>query len=246
MPSAPPETPLPERPARGAGLEMGGGAAPLPRPRALGDPAARAVVLARLAHHELQAVELFAWAVLRWPDAPAALRDGWLRILEDEQRHCRLYLSRLDAHGRSFASFAPHSDYFFRQLPALDAAEHGPAAFCSAMGLTLEQANLDFSLVYRDGFAAAGDAASAAVCDLVHRDEIGHVAHARRGLELLLPALDGDRARYVETVPFPFSAARAKGRQFDVAAREAAGLDAGFIDYVRGARSSQERRGRTE
>ncbi len=50
------------------------------------------------------------------------------------------------------------------------------------MGLTLEQANLDFTLTYRDGFAEAGDLESAAVCQTVHDDEIAHVALAARWL----------------------------------------------------------------
>jgi uncharacterized ferritin-like protein (DUF455 family) len=87
------------RPARSAGLGLARGAAALPPTSALGEPAARARCLARFAHHELMAVELFAWALLRWPELPAALRRGLLGVLADEQRHCRLYLGRLEALG---------------------------------------------------------------------------------------------------------------------------------------------------
>ena len=230
----------PSRPARGLGLELGSGAAPLPRPGALGDPAARALALARFAHHELQAVELFAWAILRWPDAPVGLRRGWLQVLGDEQRHALLYLRRVRALGAAFEDFAPHSDYLWGHLPALDAAADGPATFLSAMGLTLEQANLDFSALYRDAFAEAGDTESAAVCEVVHADEIGHVAMAAQWLRTLRSEPD-DVSRYEATVPFPLSAARAKGRRFDVTARRQAKLDAEFIEHVRRARSTQER-----
>jgi uncharacterized ferritin-like protein (DUF455 family) len=226
------------RPARSAELAMGAGAAPLPRPEALGDASARALALARFAHHELQAAELFAAALLRWPELPAPLVRGLAGILEDEQRHARLYLGRLAALGARFADFAPHSDYFWKHAAAV--LDGTPAAFFAAMGLTLEQANLDFSGIYREAFAAAGDAESAAVCARVHSDEIGHVALAARALRELGVRGAGDTQRFEASVPFPFSAARAKGRRFDAGARRAAGLDEKFIAHVRHARSPQE------
>jgi uncharacterized ferritin-like protein (DUF455 family) len=110
------------------------------------------------------------------------------------------------------------------------------------MGLTLEQANLDFSLLYRDAFRAAGDEQSAIVCQRIHEDEIRHVGLAARWLERLSePGMSSIQA-YDTAVPFPLAASRAKGRRFDVAARERAGLDPAFIEHVRTARSSQRSR----
>jgi uncharacterized ferritin-like protein (DUF455 family) len=226
------------RPARGVALAMGPGAAPLPRPEALADPAARARALARFAHHEIQAAELFAAALLRWPELPPALVRALAGVLSDEQRHARLYLARLSALGVRFEELAPHSDYFWKHAPALLGG--APAAFFAGMGLTLEQANLDFAGLYAEAFAAVGDAASAEACARVHADEVGHVALAARALrELGVPGA-GDTQRFEASVPFPFSAARAKGRRFDAGARQAAGLDAKFVAHVRHARSPQE------
>ena len=232
-----------ERPARAAALALRAGAAPLPRPGRMDDPAARARCLARFAHHELQAVELFAWALLRWPGLPAGLRRGWLGALADEQRHARLYLERLAAHGERLRP-EDCSDYFWRHAPAIARAPNPPAAFLAALGLTLEQANLDFSLLYRDAFRTAGDEASARVCELVHEDELRHVRLAATWLRRVCPD-DGDEvARYEAHVPFPLSAARAKARRFDAAARRRAGLGDALVEHVRTARSSQERGGR--
>ncbi len=231
------------RPARCRTLALSSGAPPLPPLHALAEPEARARCLARFAHHELQAVELFAWALLRWPALPAELRRGWLGVLVDEQRHCRLYLGRLEALGSRLAEH-PRSDYFWKQLPAIDASPHGPRAFLCAMGLTFEQANLDFTGLYRDAFRDAGDEAGARVIERVHDDEVRHVALAARWLRRLdeSPEPRSDVERYREAVPFPLSAARAKGRRFDAAARRRAGLAPAFIEHVRRARSSAERR----
>ena len=233
-----------DRPARAPGLRMRGGGDRLPRPGELRDVASRRTCLARFAHHELMAVEYFAWALLRWPDLPAPLRRGWLSALADEQRHCRLYLDRLAALGGHFDG-DDHSDYFWRHAPAIAASPAGPAAFLAAMGLTLEQANLDFTLTYRDAFAAAGDAESAAICQQVHDDEVAHVALAAHWIVRLTEADPGrecaDLEGYLASVPFPLGAARAKGRRFEPGPRRRAGLSPAFVEHVRTARSSAER-----
>ncbi len=238
-----------DRPHRDPGLRMRPGSDRLPRPGLLRERTHRAHCLARFAHHELQAVEYFAWALLRWPELPGALRRGLLAALVDEQRHCRLYLDRLEASGGRFDT-DDHSDYFWRQAPVIAASPAGPRAFLAAMGLTLEQANLDFTLTYRDGFAEAGDLESAAVCQRVHDDEVAHVALAVRWLARLAAQerpeeadaeLASDLDAYLAAVPFPLGPARAKGRRFEVTPRRRAGLSEALIEHVRVARSSQER-----
>ncbi|MCP4006396.1 MAG: ferritin-like domain-containing protein [bacterium] len=223
-----------DRPARSADLTLSSGAERLPPPPQLEDPAKRATCIHRFAHHELMAVELFAWALLAWPEAPESLRRGWLAALADEQRHLGLYLERLDRLGSSLGD-APRSDYFWLHVPALWASPHGPLAFLSAMGLTLEQANLDFTLMYRDAFATVGDEASARVCQQIHDEEQGHVRLALTWLRRLKSPEQSDLEAYEASVPFPLSASRAKGRAFSADARRAAGLDDSWIEYVRNA-----------
>ena len=112
------------------------------------------------------------------------------------------------------------------------------------MGLTLEQANLDFTARYARAFEAAGDPETAAVCRRVHDDEIGHVRVAVRWLQKLGPPGQDPLEGYRQCVPFPLGPARAKGRAFDADARRRAGLGDDFIEYVRQARSPQELRGK--
>lgn len=221
-----------DRPARDEHLRLHRGGAKLPKLSALVDPAARVKTLSRFAHHELMAVELFAWALLRWPELPKALRRGFLLALEEEQLHLGLYLDRLAAHGAALGD-EPLSDYFWQHVPAIEAG--GPRAFLAAMGLTLEQANLDFTLLYRDAFRAAGDEETAQVLQRVHDDEVGHVRLAATWMRRLAPEADEIEA-YRAAVPFPLSAARAKARRFDAAARRRAGLGEAFIEWVRNAR----------
>lgn len=222
-----------DAPARAPELKLHKGAGALPKLKELEKSDARVLTLARFAHHELMAVELFAWALLRWPELPASLRRGFLTALAEEQAHLRLYVERLAAHGCRLGD-TPLSDYFWQHAPAI--ADKGPLGFLSAMGLTLEQANLDFSLLYRDAFRLAGDEESARVCQQVHDDEIGHVALAAIWLRRLKGESESEIEAYLRSVPFPLSAARAKGRRFEVGARRRAGLGEEFIRFVRDAR----------
>jgi uncharacterized ferritin-like protein (DUF455 family) len=230
-----------ERPARGTGLELRSGSERLPRPIELADPRARAACLRRFAHHELMAVELFAWALLLWPDAPAELRRGFALALADEQRHCRMYLERLNAHGEELGD-EPLSDYFWKHAAAIRAHPRGPAAFLAAVGLTLEQANLDFTLLYADGFRRGGDEASARVAEIVHADERRHVRLAAEWLARLATPGEDEVAAYTAAVPFPLEASRAKGRRFSAESRRAAGLSEPLIEHVRNARPRHSHR----
>ncbi|CAE8734379.1 unnamed protein product [Polarella glacialis] len=137
---------------------------------------ARALCLRKFAHHEVCAIELFAWALLRFPDAPVGFRLGLLQTLVEEQVHCKLYLERVAditrADGREdlpqseLEPFplgrAPLPNSLWKGLGAIRASPEPLAAFLCGVGLTFEAANLDHSLKFRDIFRQAGDDASAA------------------------------------------------------------------------------------
>ena len=70
------------------------------RPAACRRRAGRARALHTFLHHELQAAELMAWAILAFPDTPRDFRAGLVRIALDEVRHMRLY-ARADRAARA-------------------------------------------------------------------------------------------------------------------------------------------------
>jgi uncharacterized ferritin-like protein (DUF455 family) len=183
----------------------------------------RARILHALANHELQAIELFAWAVLAFPTAPAAFRRGLVAILADEQRHFALYQDRLAALGTSFGDH-PVTGHFWNKLDHL----RTPCEFVCAMNLTFENANLDFAGDYATAARAAGDAATAAALDQVHADEIRHVHFGW----VWLRRFAGDREpwqAYLDHIHPPLGPARARGARFDRDARRRAGFDETFI-----------------
>lgn len=190
------------------------------------DPQQRGRILHALANHELQAIELFAWALLAFPAAPLAFRRGLVAILADEQRHLDLYRERLTAHGLAFGDL-PVTGHFWNKLDHLT----GPLEFVCAMGLTFENANLDFAGDYAIAARACGDHATAAALDQVHADEIGHVHFGWVWLKRLAGDVDPWQA-YLDHVKFPLGPRRARGARFDREARRRAGFDEAFIDAL--------------
>ena len=217
--------PAPGRPANLAIVP--GRQARVPPIAGMRDPNQRARILHALANHELQAIELFAWAYLAFPDTPVAFRRGLLAILADEQRHLGLYQNRLAAHGVAFGDH-PVTGHFWNKLPALT----GPCEFVCAMSLTFENANLDFAGDYASAARTAGDEATARALEQVHADEIGHVHFGWVWLRRLA-APDADPwETYVAHTRYPLGARRAHGPNFDREARERAGLSAAFIEKL--------------
>lgn len=217
-----------DSPGRPAGLEIvEGRRVKVPPVTGMADPAQRRRILHAFANHELQATEIFAWALLAFPDAPRSFRAGCLKILAEEQQHLRLYVARIEALGGRFGD-EPVSGHFWRQVPRL----RTPLEFVCTMGLTFESANLDFALEYAAAARRAGDEATAAVLDRVHRDEIRHVRFAWDHLLLLKDPAQSPWSAYCAHVPPPHGASRARGAAFDEACRRAAGMDDDFVAHL--------------
>jgi uncharacterized ferritin-like protein (DUF455 family) len=201
----------------------------VPSSEGMPDPAQRPRILHALANHELQAAELFAWALLAFPDAPRDFRRGLLRILADEQRHTRMYIARVEEAGARFGDY-PVNGYFWSKVEAITT----PLRFLCAMSLTFENANLDHTLEYEEAARRAGDAKTAAVIERVHRDEIEHVRFGWTWLQVFKKKDESAWDAYRANLTWPLRPAKARGRTFHREPREAAGLDPELIRRLEG------------
>jgi uncharacterized ferritin-like protein (DUF455 family) len=195
----------------------------VPPARAWPDVAQRVRILHAAANHELQAAELFAWAVLAFPRAPRELRAGFVRFALAELAHRRAYVAHAASLGLADGSI-PVRDWFWERV----AACADPAAFVALQGLGLEGANLEHAARYAQRFREVGDEAGARALEAVEEDEIGHVAFAAHWFARLTGApLDYDRWR--AALPAPLTPALLQGRPLNRAARLRAGLDEAFL-----------------
>lgn len=227
-------------PGRGAGFEVVERSPAAPRISALANPRARAQLFHTFAHHELQAAELFAWAVLAFPSTPRAFRAGLVRLAREELAHLRLYRAHLLELGLDYGAL-PVRDWFWERVSTCAT----PLQFVALQGLGLEGANLEHTARYAARFREVGDEAGAEVLAHVERDEVAHVAFAVRWFAQFAGApLDFDR--WSASLPPPLTPALLQGRPLNRAARARAGLDAEFLARLedvpdRGARSGSPR-----
>ncbi len=159
----------------------------LPPFHELGDRDKRAVCLHRFAGHELLAVEIMAYTLLAFPDAPKPFRKGLASTLKEEQGHVGLYMKRMSEMGLEFGDL-PLFKHFWAHTPFITSPLH----YVSVMNLTFEQANLDFAPIYGKCFSRNGDKASAKLMAKILKDEISHVRFGWRWLK----QLKGERSEW--------------------------------------------------
>jgi uncharacterized ferritin-like protein (DUF455 family) len=144
--------------------------------RSMQSPAGRAVLLHALAHIEFNAINLALDAVWRFAGLPVAFYTDWLKVAAEEAHHFSLLIARLAEFGHVYGDFPAHDGLW-------DMCERTRADVLARMALvprTLEARGLDASPPIRARLQQAGDHASAAILDVILRDEIGHVLIGNR------------------------------------------------------------------
>ena len=191
-------------------------------PNALLRAERRIEVVHTFLHHELQAAELMAWALLAFPETPRAFRVGLLGILDDEVRHMQHYDAYLHAHG-SFFGAIPVRDWFWQRIPSCATAR----AFVATMGMGFEAGNLDHARRFAERFRAAGDEEGARLQELIGEEDFPHVRFARAWFLRLGGGDDFDAWR--AELPKPLSPILMRGKPLDRAARKRAGYTDEFL-----------------
>ncbi len=196
-----------------------------PKTRGLSTTNGRARALHTFLHHELQAAELMAWAVLAFPDTPREFRAGLVRIALDEVRHMGLYAKQIERLGHRVGDFSVR-DWFWERIPSCAT----PVSFVAAMSLGLESANLEHTASFAARFRTAGDEEGARAQELVGREEIAHVRFGAHWFDEFTGGLDFDRWR--EALPEPLSPMLMRGRVLERDARTRAGFPGSFLDRL--------------
>ncbi len=220
---------LVERPTRPANLQFAARrtAPVMPKPQALAMPGKRAVAHHIMANNELQALEVMAMILLRFPEAAADFRLGLVEIMLDEQRHTRMHIQRAAELGLSFGDL-PVNSYIWAKATEYQ----NVLQYIAGLPLVFEGANLDHSAELEDCFLRHNDKRSAAIMRAIHRDEIGHVQFGMDWLRKLKDPELSDFYAWQQALHLPIRPKNARGDSFQREARLAAGMDPEFVDQL--------------
>jgi uncharacterized ferritin-like protein (DUF455 family) len=196
-----------------------------PGPVAMQDPLRRGQLVHTFLHHELQAAELMAWALLAFPETPRAFRQGLVNIAQDEIRHMAMYERYLAALGVHFGQF-PVRDWFWERVPTAAT----PAHFVAVMGMGLEGGNLDHTRRFAERFRAAGDEEGARLQEIVGDEEVPHVRFGLHWFRRFTAGLDFEAWR--KHLPPPLSPILMRGLPLNRDDRRRAGFEDDFLDEL--------------
>ncbi len=192
---------------------------------ALHEPRARAKLLHKFWHHELQAAELMCWGLLRFADAEEGFRRGLVRIAGDEIRHMNLYRAHIEALGFRLGDF-PVRDWFWKRVPTCETK----VQFVALLGMGLEAANLEHTPRFARWFREVGDDDGALLQERVGREEVAHVRFATRWFRDWMGRDDFET--WAASLPPPLTPLLLRGKTINRAARLRAGMNAEFVDRL--------------
>ncbi len=234
------EIKLPEKPSRSSSLAFlprsDHSRVSFPSVEKIAQVSQRGLALHFFANHELLALELMAFAILRFGDAPPPFLLGLAKIMKEEQEHLKSYLGRMEDFGVQFGDF-PTNDFFWNY----GIKAQSPLEFVSLISLTFEQANLDFALYYKNVFKNIDDQKTSDILEKVYQDEIGHVKHGLHWFQKWKDADKDDFEVYRQSLPAPLVPSRGKGPIFNREGRLRAGLSEKFIDRMLQENTSKSR-----
>jgi uncharacterized ferritin-like protein (DUF455 family) len=177
--SQPIAAPVPDRPARPLEPQL----LPvrdMPPRRKGGSAAGRTALVHALAHIELNAIDLSWDIVARFgSDMPKGFSDDWVQVADDEARHFDMLSRLLESQGSRYGALPAHDGLW---QSSQDTA-HDLAARLAVVPLVLEARGLDVTPAMTLNLRKFGDDAAADALQIIHDDEITHVAAGRRWFE---------------------------------------------------------------
>jgi uncharacterized ferritin-like protein (DUF455 family) len=195
--------------------------------RSMSTPQGRVVLLHALAHIEFNAINLALDAVWRFPGMPDAFYADWLKVAAEEAYHFSLLRARLADYGHAYGDFPAHNGLW----EMCERTSEDVLARMALVPRVLEARGLDASPPIRARLKQAGDDESAAILDIILRDEVGHVRIGNHWFRHLCEARQLDPHAAWLALAEQYHAPRMRG-PFNFEARRSAGFDEAELDTL--------------
>ena len=199
----------------------------MPRRKITSGAKGRIALLHAVAHIELNAIDLAFDIVVRFrhEDMPRAFYDDWIAVGADEARHFMLLSGRLTELDASYGDLDAHDGLWQAAMETADDL----LARLAIVPLVLEARGLDVTPAMTGRLRAVGDDRSADILQVIHDEEIAHVAAGVRWFRFLCEQRGLEpAAAYGALVRERFSG-RIKP-PFNRESRDAAGFSAEFYE----------------
>lgn len=190
-------------------------------------PQGRVVLLHALAHIEFNAINLALDAVWRFANMPDAFYADWLKVAAEEAYHFSLLRERLADYGHAYGDFPAHNGLW----EMCERTRDDVLARMALVPRVLEARGLDASPPIGARLKQAGDDESAAILDIILRDEVGHVRIGNHWFRYLCEARGLDPHTAWLALAEQYNAPRMRG-PFNFEARRSAGFDQSELDAL--------------
>lgn len=199
----------------------------VPRRRITSGLPGRVALLHALAHIELNAIDLAFDIAARFAqeDLPRAFFDDWVTVGDDEARHYLMLAERLAELDAAYGDLNAHDGLW----QAAEETADDLLARLAVVPLVLEARGLDVTPAMIEKLRKVGDDRSAEILQIIHDEEISHVAAGARWFRFLCERRGLDPAEtYGSLVRQRFKGSLKP--PFNRISRDAAGLPAEFYE----------------
>lgn len=187
--------------------------------RGLGSEEGRAALVHAVAHIEFNAINL-AWdAVYRFRGMPRDYYRDWASVANDEARHFTMLAARLAQLGHEYGDFDAHNGLWEMAVKTADSC----LARMALVPRVLEARGLDVTPGMIARLRSVGDHATAAILEIILREEVPHVATGTRWFRWCCEREGRDSDRAFEELLREYVPGGLKG-PFNLEARRAAGF----------------------
>jgi uncharacterized ferritin-like protein (DUF455 family) len=165
---------------------------------------------------------------------PRTFFYDWLKVANDEAKHFSLLRSRLEELGSHFGALPVHHGLW----ESAQMTAHDLRARICVIALVHEARGLDVNPMTIEKFRNAGDSESVDVLNIIHSDEITHVATGHRWLTWICGQEGKDPIQTFRTNVRKYFKGALKG-PFNVGARAQAGMQDAYYGNLEGFGSSE-------